>query len=172
MDERALDRAVDVAAGTLMAREPSRALGHHVMARVREDAAPAPRRIVWLTAAAGVAVAAALAMVLVARAPSQTVALPREVRLPVARAAVMPGVPAGLVAETTRIESAGPRVVRTVASPAPLPPGDVSTIAAIETEPIVVATIEVPQLERETVTSIETISIDPITIEPLSASND
>ena len=36
MNERQLDCAIDVAAGTLMAREPSRALGHKVMARVRK----------------------------------------------------------------------------------------------------------------------------------------
>ena len=155
-----------------MAREPSRALGYRVMARVREHPAPAPRRIVWLTAAAGVVVTAAIAMVLVTRAPSQTAAPPRDVRLPVGQAAVMAELPATLVAETARIDSAGPRGVRTVASPAPLPPTDESTIAPLETQPIVVATIEVPQLEHEAITAIETIGIEPITIEPLSASND
>ena len=36
MDERELDRAIDAAAGGMMAREPSRSLGYNVMARVRE----------------------------------------------------------------------------------------------------------------------------------------
>ena len=52
MDERELDRAIDAAAGAMVAREPSRSLGHAVMARVREGDAPAPRRFVWMTAAA------------------------------------------------------------------------------------------------------------------------
>ncbi|HUP38861.1 MAG TPA: hypothetical protein VM115_01985 [Vicinamibacterales bacterium] len=34
--------------------EPGRSLGDAVMARVREGDAPAPRRFVWLTAAAAV----------------------------------------------------------------------------------------------------------------------
>ncbi len=63
------------------------------------------------------------------------------------------------------------RSARSVATYAPLPLSDVSPIEPIQTEPIVLSSIEVPQLERET-TAIDTLSIEPLTIEPLAASND
>ena len=61
MNERELDRAIDAAAGRMMAREPSRALGHNVMARVRENPAPARRSLAWVAAAAGIVLCAAIA---------------------------------------------------------------------------------------------------------------
>jgi Sigma-70, region 4 len=62
--QRDLDRAIDAAAGAMMTREPSRALGYNVMARVREADAPAPRRFVWLMSAGSLVVCGALAIAL------------------------------------------------------------------------------------------------------------
>ena len=56
MDQRDVDRAIDEAAAAMMAREPGRALGYTVMARVRETAPASPRRFVWVSAAAGMLV--------------------------------------------------------------------------------------------------------------------
>ena len=56
-------------------------------------------------------------------------------------------------------------------SPVQLPPGDVSGITPIETEGIALSAIDVPVLEREAAV-IDILDIEPLTIEPLTASND
>jgi hypothetical protein len=171
MNERQLDRAIDVAAGTLMAREPGRALSHEVMARVRESAAPAQRSFVWIAAAAGFVLCAAIATAVMNLTPESIVHLPPAAKLAIAQAAVVPAVPIGLSQKTRQTRVVATRIPRTVESATALPPDDVLTIEPIETEPIALSMIDVSPLERET-TSIEAISIEPITIEPLSASND
>ena len=171
MNERELDRAIDVAAGTLMAREPSRALPFRVMARVRERAAPAPWRFGWIAAAATIALCAAIATAVVNQGLEPAVRLPRAAKLPIAEAAAMPALPIGILRVTPEMRVVAATIPKTVAFGFLLQPEDASTIEPIETEPIALSTIEVPQLERET-TSVESISIEPITIAPLSASND
>jgi hypothetical protein len=170
MNERELDRAIDVAAGTLMAREPSRALATHVMARVRERAAPKPWRFGWMAAIATIVLCAAITTVVMDQAPEPAIRLPVAAKLAIADAAVVAAVPAGL-RETPQPRVVVARIRREGVPALVLTPDDASIVEPIEMEPISLWTIEVPQLERES-TSIESISVEPITIEPLSASND
>jgi hypothetical protein len=178
MDARQLDRAIDAAAGEMMAREPSRSLGYDVMVRVREGAAPTPRPLVWMTAAASLVLCAVIAIVMInlALAPLFPV-------LPEARTIVVGQPPVAIVPPMTTAQEAAaplrrvsgaplaPRIATHAVTSDGLPSNDVSPIAPIETEPIVLAAIDVPQLEREA-TSIEALTIEPLTIEPLTASND
>ena len=109
-----------------------------VMARVREDAAPAPRSIVWIAAAAGFVLCAAIAT---ARdesdACNQSFICRRRRNCAIAQAAVVPAVPIGrphddAASETCRHPNSGAKVESATASP----PDDVSPIEPIETEPI------------------------------------
>jgi hypothetical protein len=172
MDERELDRAIDAAAEAMVAREPSRSLGYNVMARVREGKAPAPRRFMWMTAAACFVLCAAIAIALMSRTPAVVPSPPQVARLPVGEPAIVADAPVTIVTDTT-----SPRRVLPVArgasrvEPRVAMPIDVSPIDPIQTEPIVLSALELPPLERE-FTSIDTIGIEPLTIEPLAASND
>jgi hypothetical protein len=173
MDE--LDRAIDIAAEHMMAREPSPALGYNVMARVREGDAHPSRPFLWMTAAAVFVLCAAIAMTLSSRAPAGEISLPPAAQLPIAQTSIarMPiaqSTSAPLPVARPARRSVALRNVRHAAALL-LPPIDVSAIEPIETEPITLSAIDVPQLEGE-VTLIETISIEPLTIEPLAASND
>ena len=173
MDQREFDRAVDAAAGGLIRREPSRALGYTVMARVRANAGPRPkRRVVWLSAGVGAALCAAIAMMVMTGAPPGANVLPRELHLPVAQAALAPAVPIDAPREPPRPRHVAVRAATGgVSRSMPVLP-EVSTIEPIETPPIVLTTIEVPQLDREGAASIDSIRIEPITVEPLAVSND
>jgi hypothetical protein len=171
MNERELDRAIDVAAGSLMAREPSLALGYHVMARVRGSTAPKPWQFGWMAVSATIVLSAAMTTVMMDQAPVPSIRVPLAAKLAIADAAVLPAVPTGVVREIRLPRVVIARIQREDVSALVLPPDDASTIEPIVTEPIALLTIEVPQLERES-TSIESISVEPITIEPLSASND
>ena len=172
MDERDLDRAIDMAAGELIAREPSRALSANVMARVRRERPLATRRFLWAAAAAaGIALCAATAVSLMDRVPATVVKLPETMQLPVGRPALTPAPPV-IAAQSTA--PARPRSV--VPQPRIVPPNettakDLSPIEPIETEPIVMSAIELPQLEREA-TLIDTLDIEPLAIAPLATSND
>lgn len=168
MNERDLDRAIDAAAGAMMTREPSRSLGYSVMARVREDHAPAPRRFAWVTAAASLVVCGAIAMTLISQTPAPVAPLPRAVQLTVGQPPVMSSAPVLIVTDAPparRVSRAAHGAMRE------LPPSDASPIEPIQTEPIVLSAIDVPQLERET-TAIDALNVEPLTIEPLAASND
>jgi len=173
MDERELNRAIDAAAEQMMAREPSGTLSYSVMARVRADHAPSPRRFVWAAAGATVVLCAATAIVLTNRNAATIVTPPPAAQLRIGHPAVVADVPVPTVTEATPMRSAIPRArgARGVEPRVALPPNDVSPIEPIQTAPIVLAAIDVPQLERES-TSIEVLSIEPLTIEPLAASND
>jgi hypothetical protein len=114
-NEREIDRAIDAAAGAMMTREPSRALAYAVMSRVRDGRAAAPRRFVWVLAAASAVVFGAIATT--------------------------------LMSETR------------------------TTVEPIHTHPIVLSSLDVPQLQRET-TVIDALNVEPLTIEPLATSND
>jgi hypothetical protein len=178
MDEREIDGAIDTAAGRMMAREPGRALTYRVMARVRDGAdAPAPRRFVWITAVASLALCAAITIMLMNRAPATPPSLlPPASQLPIARLPIdqppmvtdAPATVARNIAPLRRNVAAA--IEYRAVSRVP-PPNDVSPIEPIQTEPIALSTIEVPPLEREA-TSIDTLTIEPLTIEPLTASND
>src|SRR5688500_449718 len=76
MDQRELDRAIDTAAAGLIIHEPSRTLSYKVMSRVRQGDACAPHRFVRVTAAAGVVLGVATAVVLMYRAPQANPPLP------------------------------------------------------------------------------------------------
>lgn len=170
MDERELNRTIDAAAEQMMAREPSRSLNYAVMARVREGAAP-PRRLIWAMGAASLLLCAAIVIALMYRAPHAIPSLPESHPLAIAqtpRSAAPPVITANDTRPAYRIRPQ--RVARDIAVPAP-PVKDVLSISPIETEPIEVGLIDVPQLPQE-VTSIEHITIEPLTIEPLMASND
>jgi hypothetical protein len=167
-----LERAIDRAAEELVAAEPSRALSYRVMARVRHGDAPRPRRLPWTVAAASVVLCAAIASVFLDRAP-QNIPL-----APMARPFAV-GAPATIappilmthdVSPATR--NANSSVVREAVPAAALLPFDVSPFGRIEPDPISVAAIDVLQIEREAPASIEPLTIDELTIEPLAASND
>lgn len=173
MDERELDRAIDTAAGRIMAHEPSRSLRSNVMARVREGAAPAPRRLRWVVATVSIVLCAAIAIALMYRAPATIIA-----PLPAARTVVVGQSPVAAPPPMVAPETAAParRIPRAplaarVVSPAQLPPRDASGITPIETEGITLSAIDVPVLEREAAV-IDILDIEPLTIEPLTASND
>ena len=172
MDDRHLDRAIDTAAGELMAREPGSALSYHVMVRVQRRCPVAPRRFVWTPAAASIALCATIAFLLLDRVPATVAKLPQTVQLPVGQPAQTPDTPVVVARATAQLRprlavSTVPRITPTIDTTA----RDVSFIEPIETEPIVMSAIELPQLERET-TLIDTLDIEPLTIEPLAASND
>jgi hypothetical protein len=144
-----------------------------VMARVLASASPVPRRLVWMPFAAAAVLCVATAIALMNRAPSDVVLV-----LPAAPSAAV-GQPAiaMLPPMTVALEIAPPRrnarppIVSRAASPSPLPPGDVSPIAAIVTEPLVLPTLDVPVLEQE-IAVIDVLTIESLTIEPIAASND
>jgi len=172
MNERDLDRAIDAATRELMAREPSRALSNNVMARVRESGSPAPRRLVWLPAVAAAVLCVAIATVMMNRAPSDAVlVLPGAPPAAVGQPAIaaLPPMTVAVEMPSARRNARAPIAAR-AASTAP-PPMDGSPIAAIETEPIVLPTLDVPVLEQETAV-IDVLTIESLTIEPLAASND
>jgi len=175
MDERELDRSIDVATQEMMAREPSRALGHNVMARVRGETRPLRTTFVWVTAAASLVVLCALAIALINRGPAALVPAPQSASpLVAAQPPAVAAAPVPVVREMAPARPAGN--IRTpassnVVSAVQLPPTDISPIEPIEAAPIALTAIDVPQLERET-TSIATIDIEALTIEPLTASND
>lgn len=174
MDERELDRAIDTAAGRMMAQEPRRALGYTVMARVRQGTTPAPRRFVWIVATASLVLCGVITIAVMTRAPSPALSLPVSRQLAVGHPPVAPALEVSVVAEGAmqpRRVARAPIQRGVVRPPVPLTPADMSVIEPIETEPIVLSEIDVPQLAREA-TSIETLNIEPLTIEPLAASND
>ncbi len=156
----------------MMAREPGRALDYTVMARVRERNAPAPRRFVWVVATASLVLCGAIAMALMYRAPATIIA-----PLPAARTVVVGHPPVATPPPMMVAPEAPPRriprapLAAHAVSPVQLPPSDVSGITPIETEGIALSAIDVPVLEREAAV-IDILDIEPLTIEPLTASND
>ena len=174
MDERELDRAIDTAAEGMIAHEPSRSLGYNVMARVFEGAAPAPRRLRWVVATVSIVLCAAIAIALMYRAPATIIApLPDARTVVVGQPPVATPPPVMVAPETAAPARRIPRapLASRVVSPAQLPPSDASGITPIETEGIALSAIEVPVLEREAAV-IDILEIEPLTIEPLTASND
>ena len=174
MDTREFDRAIDKAAGGLIAREPSRALSHNVMARVRGGEVPTPRGA-WLKAACVCAAAIVVAYLTLNRPtpaipPASTPQVARTEPAPIPDVQIEPP-------EEPLVESRPESRPRegAVAAPAPTMLAtagvDLATIEPIQAAPITVTPLEVPQLAREA-TSIENITIEPLTIEPLAASND
>jgi hypothetical protein len=177
MDERELDRAIDTAAGRMMAREPGRALSYTVMTRVRARNAPASRRFVWIMATASLVLCGAMAIALMYQAPAMIIAPPPAAQFPIVEPPIAQ-LPMVADAPVTVIREMPPsrrgvstRMATKVVLPMRLPPDDISAIEPIETEPIALSALDVPQLEREA-TSIETLTIEPLTVEPLTASND
>ena len=170
MDERELDRAIDAAAGAMVGREPSRSLGYSVMARVHEGRRSAPRRFVWMTAAASLVLCGAIAIALMSRTSAIVFSPPQAARLPVGEPAIVADAPVTIVSDLTSTRRVVPTAPSASRSRVALPV-DVSPIDPIQTEPIVLSALELPPLERE-FTSIDTIEIEPLTIEPLAASND
>jgi len=173
MDERELDRAIDTAAGRMMALEPGRALSYTVMARVRERHTPAPRRFVWIIATACLVLCGAMAIVLMYRAPATIIAPPPPRAVVVGQPPVATSPPVRVAPETAAPLRRIPRapLAARVVSPVQLPPCIVSGITPIETEGIALSAIDVPGLEREAAV-IDVLDIEPLTIEPLTASND
>src|SRR5262245_52190349 len=91
MDERELESAINAASRRLMAREPSRALGPNVMARVRAAGAPEPWRFKWVALSATTVLCAAIAYAVMDRTLTSVVPrLPRAEHLPIARIAIAP----------------------------------------------------------------------------------
>lgn len=175
MDERELDRAIDAASHGMMAREPSRSLGYNVMAGLREGSAP--RRLRWVVATASIVLCAAIAIALMYRAPAAIIAPPPAAQLPIAQPPIVQlpivaDAPVTVAREMPPARRSVPaRIAAKVVVPMRLPPDDMTAIEPIETEPIVLSAIDVPQLERE-VTSIDPLTIEPLTVDPLAASND
>ena len=171
MDELDLDRAIDAAARAMVAREPSRALDYRVMARVKNEATPVPRRFVSAAAVVAAVVCAAIAVVLAYRTPLDTPPLPASRTVAIAQPLKAVAAPTVWhdTAATQRVARASIGVRAAVTRQ--LPSNDVSGIEPLETQPISFAAVEVPQLEREA-TTIDSLDLEPLTIEPLAASND
>jgi len=171
MTEQDLDRVIDTAAAEMIAREPSRALHHSVMARVRESDRPAPRRFIWATAGLAAAAGFVIALVIAERTPAPTI----QTAAPARPTIVEP--PAATVNQRVpALESAAPAaqlVVRRVRRPASaLAPNDLpSSIEPLTAEALVLTSIDPPPLENQAA-SVEQIEVDALTIEPLTASND
>jgi hypothetical protein len=172
MEERELDRTIDTAAKSMMAHEPSRALNYEVMARVRENVGPSPRRCVWLTAGASVIVCVAIVAALMYRLPQAIPSPPAAQPLAVAPgASIADASPKAMNVTPPVHRASAPPVVRRVGPPVVPMLVDLTPIAPLEAEPIAVSAIEVPRLEPES-TWIEPLIVEPLTIEPLAASND
>jgi hypothetical protein len=172
MYEGELERAIDTASQTMVVREPSRALGPTVMARVRAASAPKPWRFRWAALSASTVLCAAIVYAVMDQAATVVIPrLPQAAQLPMARAATAPSVPAGALRDVPQIRVVAARAERAAAFAPRFPINDVSSIEAIEMQPIALAAIDVPQLERET-TLVDPVEIEPLTIEPLAASND
>jgi hypothetical protein len=172
MDELDLDRAIDAATRAMVAREPSRALDYRVMARVKNEATPVPQRFVSATAVVAAVVCAAIAVVLVYRMPFDFPPLPAPRTVAIAQPLKAVAAPATVwhdAAATRRVARAS--IGTRAAVPTQLPSNDVSGIEPLETQPITFAAVEVPQLESEA-TTIDSLDLEPLTIEPLAASND
>src|SRR5688572_8489109 len=175
MDERDLDRAIDTAAEAMMASEPSRLLDYNVMARVREDVAPAAeRRFVWITATASALMLGGVVMlVTMNRAPAPATEGPT--RAPQESRVISPST-APPVVEDERQSAlppvARPRMVKVAAQPSPSLARELeSAIEPLAPEPIVLSDIQPAPLPVQ-VTSIANIDIADLTIEPLATSND
>jgi hypothetical protein len=177
MNEQDLDRIIDCATTEMVGREPSRALRHKVMARVRETEAPAPRRLAWATALAVAVLCGAIAIALLNRTAARPVA-DRGVRPSVVAPAdpparVDPAAPANRQVAGA-VESATP-VARPAQRRLPRPtfvPNDLwSGIEPIAAEPLELSSIDLPPLENQPA-SVERLEIEELTIEPLTASND
>ena len=149
MKDHELDRAIDAATQNLVAREPSRALRHNVMARVREAAAPAPSRLRWVAADGERRAVRAMAIALMSRGPAAVFPpLPPARSVAVAQPVVAPTPPIPVPPATAaRRIAPAPIAVRAALTATP-PSSDVSPIAPIETEPIVLPTLDVPLLEQ------------------------
>ncbi|MEO7133912.1 MAG: hypothetical protein ABI024_06790 [Vicinamibacterales bacterium] len=142
------------------------------MARVREGDAPARRRFVWVTATVTVVLCTAIAIAMMNRGFAAAFPpLPSAHGLPLPATLVAVAHSSMVHEILPQRRAAAARVARQVLSPAPLPPGDASVIEPIETQPIALSAIDVPVLERETAV-IDSLDIEPLTIEPLATSND
>ena len=183
MNDQDLDRLIDRAAEQMVGREPSSALTHAVMARVREPEGARPsRRFVW--AAAGTCAAAAcalIAVVMLNRVPTLNTAPPEPTeaagRSAVAPIAIQPRPPQPIqnAATVLTVEQPGSRGPRTAPRPAAADAAvEDDTFAVIDPidlgevthEPIKVGDIDVTSV------SFDQLVIEPLVIEPLSASND
>ena len=172
INEREIDRAIDAAAGAMMTREPSRALGYTVMARVRDGHADAPRRLPWVLAATSVVVCGAIAITLIRQTPTRVAPLPPAAQLTMGQPPTIPDASSALATEVTPVRPTTiVRTTRRAAERALFPFSDVSPIEPLQTPAIALSAIVVPQLERET-TAIDALNVEPLTIEPLATSND
>lgn len=123
-------------------------------------------------AAATIVLCAAIGIVLISRVPA-VAPLPRDARVEVGRPPVRPRVTESVVADAVPAHSVlrdrrpGDRAPTRM----PLPQSDFSPIDPIRTEPIVLSSIDVPQLYRET-TTIDALTVELLTIEPLAMSNE
>jgi hypothetical protein len=173
MNERELDRAIDTAAASLVAREPGRSLSYEVMARIREDANPSSHRLVWVMAPAIVLLCAAIAVTILNRSPQTLPAVATAPPLAIGQSLAVVEPPIVLAHDTAPSRRNRSAVSsRTIASNTTALPRDVSPIAPLVTEPIAVAVIDVPRLESFAPVSIEALDVEQLTIEPLAASND
>jgi hypothetical protein len=172
MSQDDLDRAIDTAAERIIAREPGRALASRVMTRVREGDAPAPKRFVWAAAAASVFVCGVTAAALMYRAPQTIPSLPAAPSFAVARPPATVGPPIVMAPDVRAARSSRGASAAVGGAAAMELPADTSPIAALQTDPIVVAVIDVPRLEPVEPATIEALNIEQLTIEPIVASND
>jgi hypothetical protein len=168
MREQDLDRIIDSASAEMIGREPSRALRHKVMARVRESHPPGPRKFVWVTAGLSAAACLIFALVMMERTPT-----PLVQNTPRARPTIVERPTARIDETVPTLEpasQAAPPVTRRRV-PLTFPPDDPSTIEALTTDSLVLGPIELPPLENQA-TTIDLLEIEALIIEPLTASND
>lgn len=175
MDTREFDRAIDAAAGELMVREPSRALSFNVMARVRGGDVSTPRGA-WLKVASVCAAGIVVAYLAMNRSTPEipTTARPQVLRTELAPVPVPRIEPAQEAHADSRPQSLPRRTAVARRAPLVFTPAavDVAPIEPIRAEAVAVPAIVVPALEAEPPASIENLTVDALTIEPLAASND
>jgi hypothetical protein len=173
------DRRIDAAAREIIAHHPPRSVSRAVMARVLEPPHERPSRpIAWVFVAAAAALCVAVALPRLNK-PLQPDPVTTTISKPTTAApAVSRDV--GLQAPSSSRAEARPSVrrspaavaaIRPSARPVSIPTASSDTAAFAPFESIVPPPIDVLDLEVHA-TRIEEIEIQPLVIEPLTASND
>ena len=177
MNERDLERIIDTATVDLVKRQPSGALRHAVMVRVRRPQAPTPSRFVWATSAVAATLCAAIAIALIIRAGSSPIGDDRVRLKPDATARNVelkpdPDVTSSVPDVERAPGRADARRPTRRARPMTFPPNDLlSSIEPIVAEPLQLPSIYLEPLENQG-TPVEALNIEALTIEPLTATND
>jgi hypothetical protein len=137
MNEQDCDRIIDAAAARMVAGEPGRTLTGAVMTMVGQPTAPAPRPLIWVTAAASVVLCGAIAIAVMNRVP----AIRKPAPIPARPAAVQfpSATTPPVVVSREAVPEPLPAAARVASQPSaamPVLPDYPSAVRPLETEPI------------------------------------